>query len=197
VAALGEELDVLMTAARERDDKEAFAQVVASCHHTIRAAILREAADPDLADEIAQEALVRAWDRRRQYRPGTSPRAWLLAIARSQLVEYHRKESRDRRHLRQLIREELLRRARELPEAESVLESASLRLEALKACLAELGPEQRELLDLVHGKGLTTEAAAEVLGIQPPACRQRLSRLQRALRQCAESRMARMAGGPA
>lgn len=187
---MGEELDNLMTSARDDDDREAFALVVEACHHTIRAAILRETADPELADEIAQETFVRAWDRRRQYRPGTSPRAWLLAIARSQLMEFHRKETRERRHLRALVREELLRRLRELAEYDSALELAETRLEALKACLEELNPEQRELLELIHAKGLTTEAAAEVLGIQPPACRQRLSRLQRALRQCAESKMA-------
>ena len=64
-----------------------------------------------------------------------------------------------------------------------------VRLEALDVCLANIDEGQRELLDLVHGQGMTTDVAAEVLGIKAPACRKRLSRLQQALRTCAEKRL--------
>jgi len=178
---MAEELDVWMTAARNEGDEDAFARVVGACHHLLRATVLRETADPELADEIAQDAFVRAWARRGQYRPGTSPRSWLLAIARSQLIEHRRRRDRDRRHLRELIRQELLRKAGEQEEREG----RSERLAALKGCLDELSDEQRELLDLVHSQGLSTQDAADALGIKPPACRQRLSRLQRILRECA------------
>jgi RNA polymerase sigma-70 factor (ECF subfamily) len=181
---VADDLDVWMTAAREHGDQAAFSEVVKNCHHLIRATLLRETAEPDLADEIAQEALTRAWIKRDQYRPGTSPRAWLLAIARSQLMEFHRRQDRDRRHLRELVRQELLRQCP--PETEGV---QPRRLAALKQCLAELGEEHRHLIDLVHNQGLTTDAAAEALGIKAPACRQRLSRLQRLLRACAERRV--------
>jgi len=181
-----DDLDSWMTAAREHGDQEAYALVIAHCQHLIRATLLRETADPELADEIAQEALARAWAKREQYRPGTSPRAWLLTIARSQLMEHHRRQDRDRRHLRELVRLELLRHA---PEDDASSDNQR-RLDALKACLAELGETHKQLIDLVHSQGLTSDAAAELLGIKGPACRQRLSRLQRALRTCAESRMA-------
>ena len=174
-----------MTAARDHGDQAAFAQVVEKCHHLIRATLLRETAEPELADEIAQESLARAWAKREQYRPGTSPRAWLLTIARSQLMEHHRRQDRDRRHLRELVRQELLRQA-----PVEVDSDQQRRLVALKHCLSELGDEHRQLIDLVHSQGLTSDAAAEMLGIKGPACRQRLSRLQRLLRECAEQRMA-------
>ena len=90
---MGEDLDLWMTAARETGDREAFAQVVGACHHILRATILRDTADPELADEIVQDALVRAWSKRHQYRPGTSPRSWLITIARSQLMEHHRRQA--------------------------------------------------------------------------------------------------------
>lgn len=180
---MSDDLDAWMTLARDSGDKEAFAQVVEACHHLIRATMLRETADPEMADELAQEALARAWAKREQYHPGTSPRAWLIAIARSQLMEHHRRQDRDRRHMRELVRQELLRHqpADESDQAE--------RLVALKACLAEIGDEHRRLFEMVHAEGLSSEAAAESLGIRPDACRQRLSRLQRRLRECAERRM--------
>jgi RNA polymerase sigma-70 factor, ECF subfamily len=182
---MSDDLDAWMTAARDTGDQDAYAQVIENCHHLIRATLLRETADPELADEIAQEALARAWAKREQYRPGTSPRAWLLSIARSQLMEHHRRQDRDRRHLRELVRQELLRHAPNVQGREN-----QLRLVALKACVAELGEEHRQLIDLVHNQGMTSDAAAEILGIKPPACRQRLSRLQRALKTCAEKRIA-------
>jgi RNA polymerase sigma-70 factor (ECF subfamily) len=186
---VGEDLDRWMTAARETGDREAFAQVIDACHHILRATILRDTADPELADEIVQDALVRAWAKRHQYRPGTSPRSWLITIARSQLMEHHRRQDRDRRHLRDLIKKELLRQAANAPKESG---EEGLRLDALKICVGELREDQRQLLDFVHGQGLTTEAAAEILGIKPPACRQRLSRLQRSLRECAEKRLKEM-----
>lgn len=181
---MADSLDEWMTLARDSDDQDAFARVVESCHHLIRATLLRETADAELADELAQEALCRAWAKRIQYRPGTSPRAWLLAIAHSQLAEYHRRSDRDRRHLRELIRQQLLERPPRDPPGED-----KDRLRALETCVKQLDEEQRRLIDLIHGQGLTSDAAAELLGIKAPACRQRLSRLQRQLRACVEQRL--------
>lgn len=173
-----------MQRARDHGDREAFAEVVEACHHLLRAVILRETADCDLADEIAQESLARAWTHREQYRSGTSPRAWLLAIARSQLVEHHRRQDRDRRHLADLVRSELLRQRP--PEDDPAREDL---LAALRGCLDGLGAEHRQLLDLIHGQGLSSDEAGEQLGLRADACRQRLSRLQRKLRQCAEEQV--------
>ena len=83
-------LDGLMTRAGQQDDQAAFAQLIEATHHLVRASILRQVGHIELADEIAQEVMVRAWQSRAQYRPGTNPRAWLLAIARSQVMNLHR-----------------------------------------------------------------------------------------------------------
>lgn len=182
-----EELDSWMSAARVRGDPGAYQQVIEACHHLVRATVLRETADPDLADEIAQEVFVRGWFKRNQYRPGTSPRAWLLAITRNLILEFQRRQARDNRHIRDLIRHELLRRSGQFSEGADSL--ATRRAEALQTCVRELTDEQREILELVHGQGLRTAGAADVLGIQPATCRQRLSRIQRALRRCAEQRL--------
>jgi RNA polymerase sigma-70 factor (ECF subfamily) len=182
-----EELDSWMCAARDSGDPVAFQQIIDACHHLVRATVLRDTADPDLADEIAQEVFVRGWLKRQQYRPGTSPRAWLLAITRNLVLEFQRRQARDNRHIRDLIRHELLRRSDQFSaEADSL---ASRRADALHTCLRELTDEQREMLDLVHGQGLRTAGAADVLGISPATCRQRLSRIQRALRRCAQRRL--------
>ena len=183
---MSDDLDAWMSRARDTGDQESFAQVVETCHHLLRATLLRDTGDPDLADEIAQDAFTRAWVKREQYRSGTSPRAWLLTIARSQLMDHHRRQDRDRRHLKDLVRQELLRHAPDLNEAAT---HDGARLSALKECVAQLSAEHRTIIDLIHGRGLTSEAVADELKIKPEACRQRLSRLQRRLRDCTEKRL--------
>lgn len=176
-----EDLDAWMQAA-QAGDAGAYARVVEGTQYAVRAVLLRDTADHELAEELAQEAYATAWAKREQYRPGTSPRAWLLAIARSRLIDRQRRQDRERRNLPDLLRQELLRHRPADQPREAMLE-------ALRACLSGLGDEHRRLIDLVHFQGLTCEAAAGELGIQPDACRQRMSRLQRKLRDCAEARL--------
>ena len=180
-----DDLDELMSRASLDGDQAAFSQVVEQTHHLIRASILRLVGHVELADELAQDVMVRAWERRSQYRAGTSPRAWLLAIARSQVMNVHRRAERDRRHVDELIRQELLRH-KDQSDSDDL---TAARLAALRVCLESVGGNQRELLDLIHGQGLSSDDASEVLGINSAACRQRLSRLQRELRICCEERM--------
>ena len=179
-----ENLDQWMTAARDSDDQAAYGRVVEACQHLLRASVLRETADPELADEIAQDALVRGWERREQYQPGTSPRAWLLTITRNQLMAHHRRRGRNHRHMNDLIHHELLRHQRSADLEPSPQDAA--RLAALKISIAELSDEQRSLLSMIHEQGMTAQMAADEMGISHAACRQRISRLQRSLKGQAE-----------
>ena len=142
-------------------DAQAYARVVLGTQYAVRAVLARDTADTELAEELAQEAFATAWEKRAQYRPGTSPRAWLLAIARSRLIDRQRRQDRERRNLPDLLRQELLRHRPDDDEHPRAAE-----LEALRTCLAGLGEEHRRLIALVHFDGLTCEAAAAELGIQ-------------------------------
>ena len=179
-----ENLDQWMTAARNQDDQVAYGRVVEACQHLLRTTVLRETADPELADEIAQDALVRGWERREQYQPGTSPRAWLLTITRNQLMAHHRRRGRDHRHMEDLIHHELLRHQRSEDMQPSPKDAA--RLAALKSSIAELSEDQQKLLAMVHEQGMTAQMIADEMGISHAACRKRISRLQRSLKGNAE-----------
>ncbi len=168
--------------AAQDGDAAAYSRVVEGTQYAVRAILLRDTASHDLADELAQEAFATAWEKRAQYRPGTSPRAWLLSIARSRLIDRQRRQERERRNLPDLVRQELLRHRPEDQPREAMLE-------ALRACLLELDDENRRLIELVHFRGLTCEDAAGELGIAPAACRQRMSRLLRKMRDTATARI--------
>lgn len=182
---MSDDLDALMNAA-QGGDADAFAAIIVATQSLLRATMLRDTADPELADELAQEAFVTAWEKRDQYRAGTSPRAWLLSIARSRLIDRNRRQDRDRRHMGELVRMELLRHR---PAGNPVQDRL---MEALRACLAEAGDEHRRLIELIYHRGLSCEDAAVELGIRADACRQRVSRLHRRLRDCAERRLGSM-----
>lgn len=182
-----EELDAWMTAAKVEDDHDSFARLVDDCHHMIRATVLRETANPELADEVAQDVFVTAWEKRAQYNEGSNPRAWLMTIARSRIMDVRRREDRNHRHLRDLVRHELLRHAAQWTQED--IHHAEQRAKAVQTCLQEVPPEHTELIRLVYGEECSTEDAAEILGIQPTTCRKRLSRLYQSLRACAEQRM--------
>jgi RNA polymerase sigma-70 factor (ECF subfamily) len=51
--------------------------------------------DPHLAQDVLQDTFVRVATRAGTYRPGTRPRAWLIAIARNLAVDAMRQSRRD------------------------------------------------------------------------------------------------------
>src|SRR5690606_21799942 len=49
----------------------------------------------DKADDLVQETLVRAWDKRSSYTPGTNLKGWLFTILRNEFYSQMRKRKRE------------------------------------------------------------------------------------------------------
>lgn len=128
--------------------------------------------DRELADDLAQEAMMRAWAARDSFTPGTNFRAWMFMIVRNQFYTSKRKSSR---------------MASWDPEAaERILVQApnqemSLHLVDLDSALDRLPPQQREMLLLVAGAGMSYEEASEVAGCSLGTVKSRLARGRAAL----------------
>lgn len=45
----------------------------------------------DLAEDMAQDALIKAWRSRSSYEPGTNLKAWLFTILRNEVLSHHRR----------------------------------------------------------------------------------------------------------
>lgn len=143
----------------------------------------RRSCDPQVAADLLGETFARAFAQRKRFRGSTHEEAvgWIYAIARNQLADYMRKGNVETRALRRLgiDRPQLSEDAYDLIEEHSSI--VELRAQ-LPAALAQLGPEQREALQLRIVEECSYEELAERLSISKDAARARVSRGLRALR---------------
>jgi RNA polymerase sigma-70 factor (ECF subfamily) len=123
--------------------------------------------DPVEADDLAQEALAKAWQSQASFTPGTNLKAWLFMILRNQFY------SEKRRSWRSV---ELDQDAAERTLVAVSDPDASLELNELRMALAALPAEQREALILVGAAGLPYEDVADICGCAIGTIKSRVSR---------------------
>ena len=128
----------------------------------------------DQADDLVQEALLRAIDHLHQFRPGTNLRAWLFTILRNAHLNNCR---RNQRYGVTSIDERPAAFEQPSPSAQADV----VALKELERCMLEIPDEQREALLLVVVEGMTYEEAAEVMVVPIGTIRSRVSRARRAL----------------
>jgi RNA polymerase sigma-70 factor (ECF subfamily) len=153
------------------DDARFKSELVALIPH-LRAFARTLAGEPAAADDLAQDALVKAWDARASYQMGTNMKAWTFMILRNQFY------SERRRSWRQI---QLDQEAAERTLVAVDDPSAPLALDELRLGLAMLPAEQREALILVGAGGFAYEEAAEICGCAVGTVKSRVSRARRAL----------------
>lgn len=139
------------------------------------------ARDRHRAEDILQEALIRAWRNWSHVKDEAARRSWLYAIVRN---EFLRNAGRAKRDQAEEIDDEMLAQIADERDFTRGLEARQV-LERLPA--AYLEP-----LVLQNIAGLTCEEVAQVLGVSVGAAMTRLSRARSALRE-----LARKAGEPA
>ncbi|WOI52904.1 sigma-70 family RNA polymerase sigma factor [Parvularcula sp. LCG005] len=124
------------------------------------------------ADDLAQEALLKAWRARASYEHGTNLKAWTFTILRNLFYSQQRRAWRSQ-PLDQEVAEATLV-AQDNP-------SASLELLELRMALPQLPVEQREALILVGAGGVSYEEAAAICGCAVGTIKSRVSRARKAL----------------
>lgn len=128
--------------------------------------------DPTQADDLAQEALAKAWKARDSFEPGTSIKAWTFMILRNQFYSEKRRSWRQSQLDQEAAERTLV--AADDPEAPVALDEMRLALGMLPA-------EQREALILVGAGGFAYEEAADICGCAVGTVKSRVSRARRAL----------------
>ncbi len=128
--------------------------------------------DPTAADDLAQDAMMKAWDARASFQMGTNMKAWTFMILRNQFYSEKRRSWRQSQLDQEAAERTLV--APDDPEA-------PVALDELRLALGSLPDEQREALVLVGAGGFAYEEAAEICGCAVGTVKSRVSRARRAL----------------
>jgi RNA polymerase sigma-70 factor (ECF subfamily) len=131
----------------------------------------RYASNPSEAEDIAQDALLRAWRRRSTLRDAERRNQWLATIVRNEAFRQHARVRPDPTSAIERYEGE---------EDEQVV--ATVELADLHAALGRLNARDRELLELRYAEDLTQAAIARKLGIPEGTVKVRLHRARNKLR---------------
>jgi RNA polymerase sigma-70 factor (ECF subfamily) len=137
--------------------------------------------DATAADDLAQDAMLKAWNARESFVAGTNMKAWAFTILRNAFYSEKRRSWR-----RQPLDPEV---------AEATLVSNdnptdTLELLALRNALAKLPVDQKEALILVGAGGLSYEEAAEICSCAVGTIKSRVSRARKAVVEILETNQA-------
>jgi RNA polymerase sigma-70 factor (ECF subfamily) len=137
-------------------DADDFTEVVRAHGDAVYGFVLRRAGgDRAVAEDLTQEAFLRAWRGRRTFREETSMRGWLCAIAANVVRDHARAQ---RRRPAEVPPPDWL----DVPDAGA--DAASTALSDLRAALAALPAKQREMFLLRERDGLSYSEIATALG---------------------------------
>ena len=133
---------------RSADDKRAFKRELTEVVPHLRAFARGLCGRPDMADDLVQETLLKAWAAQERFEPGTSMRAWTFVILRNAYLTDMRR-NRFRGEYDETAAERIL--------TAPAGQEQPIHLSDMHRALLTLPPERREALLLVGaGAALTT-----------------------------------------
>jgi RNA polymerase sigma-70 factor (ECF subfamily) len=169
-------------------EREAFKRELVALIPHLRAFARTLTGDAASADDLAQDAMMKAWDARASYQMGTNMKAWTFMILRNQFYSEKRRSWRQTQLDPEVAERTLV--ATDDPES-------PVALDELRLGLAMLPAEQREALILVGAGGFAYEEAAEICGCAVGTVKSRVSRARRALQTLLETGAYERDGRPA
>lgn len=132
---------------------------------------------PDMADDLVQEAMLKAWAAQDRFEPGTSMRAWTFVILRNAYLTDMRR-NRFRGEYDEGVAERIL--------TAPAGQEEPIHLADLHRALQTLPPERREALLLVGAGGFSYEEAATICDCAVGTIKSRVGRARAALNEMME-----------
>ena len=124
------------------------------------------------ADDLVQDALVKAWKNIASFQAGTNMRAWLFTILRNTFYSDRRKQTREVQDTDGTFAGTL---------SEKPQHDGRLAMADFETAFAQLNAEQREALVLVGASGFSYEEAAETCGVAVGTIKSRVNRARKQL----------------
>lgn len=156
------------TAAQKLDFKRELEEVIPHLRAFARGLCGR----PDMADDLVQEALMKAWAAQERFEPGTSMRAWTFVILRNAYLTDMRR-NRFRGDYDETVAEKIL--------TAPAGQEEPIHLADLQRAMQTLPAERREALLLVGAGGFSYEEAAQICDCAVGTIKSRVGRARAAL----------------
>jgi RNA polymerase sigma-70 factor (ECF subfamily) len=151
----------------ETDHDAAFQSAIVAIIPQLRAFARSLCRDATEAEDLAQEAVARAWVNRGRFEMGTNIKAWAFMILRNQFYSDKRRSWRNVPLDPDVAAQTLV--AVDSP-------SGNLELDELRRAMSMIPDEQREALILIGAGGLSYEEASEICGVAIGTMKSRVSR---------------------
>ncbi len=159
-------------------DDDAFRAELALTIPHLRAFARSLCGSRDMADDLVQETMLKAWNARQRFAAGTNMRAWTFIILRNFFLSQMRR-NRFRGEWDDLAAERML--------AAPAGQDKIVEFSDLYRAMQQLPPAQREALILIGAGGFAYEEAAEICGVAVGTIKSRVARGRVALEQLLES----------
>ncbi|WP_082015885.1 sigma-70 family RNA polymerase sigma factor [Leisingera sp. ANG-M7] len=152
------QLTLWLLAVRDQRDREAFADMFDFLAPRLKGFVIRCGARPALAEEIVQDVMLTIWRKAALFDPHKAQAsAWIYQIARNRHIDIVRKESRP-------VPDELGEDPGTEPDASQII-GLEQEAEQLKHAIAQLHPDQKEMIVKAYMGDLTHQEISSQTGL--------------------------------
>jgi RNA polymerase sigma-70 factor, ECF subfamily len=130
--------------------------------------LLRLVNDEALAEDLLSDVFLDVWRHAASFEARASVSTWLLAIARYKAL------SARRRRTDAALDDQIASTVADPAEGPDLVLEKKSTTELMLACLAELSPEHREVMDLVYYHEKSVREVARIIGIPEPTVKTRM-----------------------
>ena len=168
----------------QRGDASAFEELVAAYEKNVYNLALRMTGSPEDAEDMAQEAFLKAFNSIQSFRGDSKFSVWLYRIVSNVCLDFLRKRSK-----RQTVSlsvededgEEVQFDLADTAQSPEALLEKKLTRESVQRGLRQLPPDARQILLLREIQGLSYEEIGETLGLEPGTVKSRIFRARKRL----------------
>jgi RNA polymerase sigma-70 factor (ECF subfamily) len=150
----------LLSAVAERQDRDAFAELFGHFAPRLAAFVMRSGAARELAEELAQEAMISVWRKAASFDPSRAAvSTWIFAIVRNKRIDRLRREGRP-----EIGEEDYLAQYDPQKDALGIVESVETQ-KNLRLSIGRLPAEQAEVIEKAFYEDKSHSAIAEELNL--------------------------------
>lgn len=171
--------DEELVAKSQNGDKEAFEQLVIRNQDLVFSLAFKLSGNRDLANDIAQEAFIRAWRAIEKFRGDAAFSTWIYRITVNTAWTLRKKAKKHTLANIEETQEPIIIDEKKDPELIAINSDLSF---VLRQALNKLPMEQRIIVELKNIEGRSHKEIAEYLGITVTAAKVRLHRAHQKLR---------------